>query len=116
MKRPTPNQGCKHDCQDRCRRFYRGVKSRSPFQPWFDEAERTEINDANAMTLATVDQNGMPNARVVLLKGLDAARLRFLHQYREREGAGASGDPESLAVLSLEVARRQVRIRGTQNR
>ena len=57
--------------------FTEASKPEALFNAWFDEADLTEINDANAMTLATVDQNGMPNARIVLLKGLDPRGFVF---------------------------------------
>ena len=71
------------------------------FNQWFDDAERTEINDANAMTLATVDKNGMPNARVVLLKGLDARGFVFYTNFESAKGQELLANPESLAVLSI---------------
>ncbi|MFX5634280.1 pyridoxamine 5'-phosphate oxidase family protein, partial [Acinetobacter baumannii] len=45
------------------------------FESWFVDAERAEINDPNAMALATADQSGLPNVRMVLLKGLDGPEL-----------------------------------------
>ena len=59
----------------------------SLFGDWFSEAEKREPNDANAMALATVDPDGLPNVRMVLLKGFDENRLRVLHQLRERKRA-----------------------------
>ena len=50
------------------------------FADWFAEAKRSEPVNPEAMALATVDADGLPNARMVLLKGFDAARLRVLHQ------------------------------------
>ena len=66
------------------------------FEAWFADAKAHEPNDPNAMALATVDAAGMPNVRMMLLKGVDpaghaGARLRVLHQLRERQGPGAVG-------------------------
>ena len=79
------------------------------FEAWFAEAKAHEPNDPNAMALATVDAAGMPNVRMMLLKGVDpagrgGARLRLLHQLRERQGRGAAGRAEGGALLPLEVA------------
>jgi hypothetical protein len=61
-------------------------------QAWLAEAEASEINDPNAIALASVDPDGLPNVRMVLLKEIEApARrraLRVLHQLRQRQGAG----------------------------
>ena len=81
--------------------FTEASKPEALFNAWFDEAELTEINDANAMTLATVDQNGMPNARVVLLKGLDP------------RGRELMANPKVCLCFHWKSLRRQVRIRGT---
>ncbi len=59
------------------------------FEAWLSEAVKSEPNDANAMTLATVDADGLPDARMVLLKGVDATRLRLLHQYRRAPRDGS---------------------------
>ncbi len=56
------------------------------FAAWMEEAQRSEPNDPNAMALATAGADGFPDVRMVLLKGFDEARIRFLHQSRERQG------------------------------
>ena len=83
------------------------------FNAWFDEAELTEINDANAMTLATVDQNGMPNARVVLLKGLDPRGFVFYTNVESAKGQELMANPKACLCFHWKSLRRQVRIRGT---
>ncbi len=60
------------------------------FSEWLAEAETSEPNDPNAMALATVDESGLPDVRMVLLKGFDADGLRLLHKSREPEGRGSS--------------------------
>ncbi len=83
------------------------------FHDWLDEAERTEINDPNAMTLATVDQSGMPNARVVLLKGLDARGFVFYTNMESAKGQELLANPKASLCFHWKSLRRQVRIRGT---
>ena len=82
------------------------------FNQWFDEGERTEINDANAMTLATVDQNGMPNARVVLLKGLDPRGFVFYTNIESAKGLELLANPKASLCFHWKSLRRQVRVRG----
>jgi pyridoxamine 5'-phosphate oxidase len=83
------------------------------FSAWFDEAERTEINDPNAMTLATVDASGMPNARVVLLKGMDARGFTFYTNLESAKGQELQANAKASLVFYWKSLRRQVRIRGT---
>jgi pyridoxamine 5'-phosphate oxidase len=88
---------------------------------WLAEAEASEINDANAIALATVDAQGMPNARMVLLKDIEAdgqggGAFVFYTNYgsvkaREIEAAG-----KAAFVLHWKSLRRQIRVRGTVSR
>ena len=87
------------------------------FERWFAEARLAEPNDPDAMTLATVDAEGRPSARMVLLKGHDAARLRLLHQPAEPQGRRSSPPIRSAALLfHWKSLRRQVRIEGAVER
>ena len=77
------------------------------FDTWLADATRHEPNDPNAMALATVDAAGHPNVRMVLLKAVDPggpsrARLRLLHQLRERQGPRARRHSACRARLPLE--------------
>ena len=92
--------------------FTEASKPEALFNAWFDEAELTEINDANAMTLATVDQNGMPNARVVLLKGLDPRGFVFYTNVESAKGRELMANPKACLCFHWKSLRRQVRIRG----
>ena len=83
------------------------------FNAWYDDAERTEINDANAMTLATVDKDGLPNARVVLLKGLDHRGFVFYTNVESAKGQELLVNPKASLCFHWKSLRRQVRIRGT---
>jgi pyridoxamine 5'-phosphate oxidase len=83
------------------------------FHAWFDEAERTEINDANAMTLSSVDTDGMPNSRVMLLKGLDAHGFVFFTNFESAKGQELLANPKAALCFHWKSLRRQVRVRGT---
>ena len=73
------------------------------FEIWFAEAQAGEINDPEAMALATADARGRPSVRMVLLKGHGPERLHFLHQRAQRQGRAAGRKPARLAALPLEV-------------
>ena len=83
------------------------------FAAWFAEAKRSEPVNPEAMALATVDADGLPNARMVLLKGFDAARLRLLHQSRQREGPRMADAPKAALTFYWKSLQRQVRLRGS---
>ncbi len=83
---------------------------------WLAEAEAQELNDPNAIALATVDAEGLPNVRMVLLKEIEAAAFVFYTNYgsakaREIEGAG-----KAAFVLHWKSLRRQIRVRGLTSR
>jgi pyridoxamine 5'-phosphate oxidase len=82
------------------------------FQHWLDEADRAEIDDANAMTLATVDESGLPNVRVVLLKGVDARGFVFYTNYESAKGQELLASPKAALCFHWKSLRRQVRVRG----
>lgn len=79
---------------------------------WLGEAEAAEINDANAMTLATVDGGGLPNARVVLLKEVAEDGLVLYTNYESDKGRELTATGVAAAVLHWKSLRRQVRVRG----
>lgn len=83
---------------------------------WMAEAERTEVNDANAMALATVDGEGMPNVRVVLLKEVAEDGLVFYTNYESDKALELAAVPRAAAVLHWKSLRRQVRLRGLVER
>lgn len=83
------------------------------FAAWLKEAEACEPNDPNAMTLATVDADGMPNARMVLLKGFDAAGFVFYTNTQSAKGQELLATPKAALVFHWKSLRRQVRVRGT---
>ena len=83
---------------------------------WLAEAERAEINDANAMALATVDAQGMPNVRIVLLKEVAPDGLVFYTNYESDKGRELETRPRAALALHWKSLRRQVRVRGTVER
>ena len=86
------------------------------FQSWFADAQRAELREPNAMTLATSTPDGRPSARVVLLKTMDQRGFGFFTDYRSRKAGDLDRNPRaalSFAWLELE---RQVRIEGTVTR
>ncbi|MEP9349316.1 pyridoxamine 5'-phosphate oxidase [Xanthobacter sp. KR7-225] len=82
------------------------------FAAWLEEAAKSEPNDPNAMTLATVDESGLPDARMVLLKGLDARGFVFFTNTESAKGRELAAVPKAAAVFHWKSLRRQVRVRG----
>jgi pyridoxamine 5'-phosphate oxidase len=82
------------------------------FAEWLAEAERSEPNDANAMALATVDQSGMPNVRMVLLKGFDELGFVFYTNLESAKGVELLGSGKAALCFHWKSLRRQVRVRG----
>ncbi len=82
------------------------------FEAWLKEARAKEPNDANAMTLATVDEAGLPDARMVLLKGVDARGFVFYSNAESAKGGELTANPKAALVFHWKSLRRQVRVRG----
>ena len=82
------------------------------FELWFAEARAAEINDPEAMTLATVDERGLPDARMVLCKGADAHGLVFYTNIDSAKGRELAGQPRAAALFHWKSLRRQARFRG----
>ena len=85
-------------------------------QSWLDEAEKTEINDPNAIALATVDTDGLPNVRMVLLKEIEADAFVFYTNYESAKGQEIAASGKAAFVLHWKSLRRQVRVRGLVTR
>ena len=83
---------------------------------WLAEAEAAEINDPNAIALATVDQDGMPNVRMVLLKDIEDAAFVFYTNYRSKKAQEAEGAGKAALVMHWKSLRRQIRVRGLVTR
>lgn len=87
------------------------------FQAWMTDAEASEPNDPNAMALATVDADGLPNVRMVLLKGLDDAGTAdrgfvFFTNFEGTKGRELLAHPKAAAVFHWKSLQRQIRVRG----
>ncbi len=82
------------------------------FAEWLAEAEESEPNDPTAMSLATVDGDGMPNVRMVLLKGFDRQGFVFYTNYESAKGAELLSQPRAALCFHWKSLRRQVRVRG----
>jgi pyridoxamine 5'-phosphate oxidase len=86
------------------------------FAAWLTEATAAEPRDPTAMTLATVDKDGMPNARMVLLKGVDERGFVFYTNIESQKGREMDTHAKAALVFHWKSLNRQVRIRGTVER
>jgi len=87
------------------------------FEAWYKDAAAHEPNDANAMALATIDRDGLPNVRMVLLKGLDAPDgagrgFVFFTNYESAKGREILASGKAALCFHWKSLRRQVRVRG----
>ena len=82
------------------------------FGQWMKDAEKKEINDPNAASLATVDRNGMPNVRVVLMKGVDDKGFVFYTNFGSVKAKELLKTKKAAMGFHFKSLRRQVRIRG----
>jgi pyridoxamine 5'-phosphate oxidase len=83
------------------------------FEEWFAEAKASEINDPNAMALATVDASGMPDVRVVLMNGYDRDGFVFYTNLGSAKGQELKATPKAALVFHWKSLLRQVRVRGS---
>ncbi|HWJ75294.1 MAG TPA: pyridoxamine 5'-phosphate oxidase [Kaistia sp.] len=82
------------------------------FAEWLIEAEKSEPNDPNAMALATVDEDGLPDVRMVLLKDFDESGFVFYTNYESAKGRELLAQPKAALLFHWKSLRRQVRVRG----
>ncbi len=82
------------------------------FNQWFDEALNAEVAEVNAMTLATVDTEHKPHARIVLLKGITDNNFVFFTNYNSHKGNEIAANPNAALVFFWHELERQVRIEG----
>src|SRR6478735_7406694 len=82
------------------------------FAVWFAEAAKSEPRDPNAMTLATVDQDGLPNARTVLMKGTDENGFVFYTNTTSQKGRELDAHAKAALVFHWKSLNKQVRVRG----
>jgi len=82
------------------------------FKLWFDDAINAEVNEPNAMMLATSTSDGKPSARMVLLKGIDNEGLTFFTNYNSRKASQLNDNPYVAVVFFWPELERQIRIEG----
>ena len=82
------------------------------FNQWYEDANKSEVNDPNAMSLATVGGNSMPSVRIVLLKSHDQNGFVFYTNLKSRKGTELSKNPQAAIAFHWKTIRRQVRIEG----
>jgi pyridoxamine 5'-phosphate oxidase len=82
------------------------------FQSWLADARRVELNDPNAMTLATSTPDGRPSARIVLLKHADAQGFVFYTNTQSRKGEELTANPRAMLLFHWKTLGRQVRVEG----
>ena len=86
------------------------------FDEWFAEARASEVNDPEAMALATADEAGQPSARMVLLKGHGPGGFVFYTNEESAKGAELAANPRAALLFHWKTLRRQVRIEGAVER
>ena len=82
------------------------------FREWLQEVHEHELNDPTALALATVDQDGMPDVRMVLLKDVDGRGFTFYTNFESQKGSELQATPKAAMCFHWKSLRRQVRIRG----
>src|SRR5260221_6553474 len=78
------------------------------FGQWFAEAAKAEPNDPNAMSLATADEDGMPDVRMVLMKGFDGDGFVFYSHIASQKGRELAANPKAALLFHWKSVRRQV--------
>jgi pyridoxamine 5'-phosphate oxidase len=99
---PAPDDGA----------FYASPDPFTLFAAWLTEAKAKEPNDPNAMALATADEDGLPDVRMVLLKDVDAAGFVFFSNAQSAKGRQLGAHPKAALCFHWKSLRRQVRVRG----
>jgi pyridoxamine 5'-phosphate oxidase len=92
--------------------LFRGEDPFALFTTWLREAEKYEPNDPNGMALATAGPDGMPDVRMVLLKGVDPAGFVFFTNTESQKGGQLAANPQAALLFHWKSLRRQVRVRG----
>ena len=82
------------------------------FTNWFESYSALGVKDSNAMAIATVDEQGIPNNRIVLLKSIEAGKFIFFTNYGSKKGKDLSQNPSISALFFWREQERQVRVEG----
>lgn len=85
---------------------------RDLFQRWVDEAIRLQAPEPTAMSLSTVNSDGMPSSRIVLLKGFDEHGVQFYTNYESRKGQDLKQNPKACLLFFWPTLQRQIRLEG----
>ena len=93
--------------------FFAASDPMALFADWMRDAEGMEINDPNAMALATADADGLPNVRMVLLKDVSGGGFVFYTNYESAKGRELLSSHKAALLFHWKSLRRQVRVRGT---
>lgn len=96
--------------------FTRAEEPYALFEAWYAEAKDAEPEDPNAIALATADESGLPNVRMVLLKGHDPRGFVFYTNTQSQKGRELEANPQAALCLHWKSLRRQVRVRGAVER
>jgi pyridoxamine 5'-phosphate oxidase len=83
------------------------------FKIWFDQAQHAELPEPNAMTVASVDANGKPSARTVLIKEVTSAGFVFFTNYESRKGQALISNPHAALLFFWPELERQIRVEGS---
>ncbi len=118
MTKDAPTSGSSFEAGQTGEDFTQATEPFLLFESWFAEAISHEPNDPNAMALATVDASGLPNVRMVLLKGLDGPGVPgrgfvFYTNHKSAKGRELAATPKAAIVFHWKSLLRQVRVRGS---
>ncbi|MEP1230509.1 MAG: pyridoxamine 5'-phosphate oxidase [Litorimonas sp.] len=108
----TPSRADYLETGDRPMDWIRANDPIALFEQWLIKARETELNDPNAMSLATVDASGCPDVRIVLLKGLDENGFVFYTNSQSAKGQQLGGTGQAALCFHWKSQKRQVRVRG----
>ena len=86
------------------------------FKTWMDEAKKTELNDPNALSLATADKNGIPSVRIVLLKDFGQDGFTFYTNLDSQKSLDIESNPKAEMCFHWKSLQRQVRVFGSINK
>ena len=110
---PTPSRADYLETGDRPMDWLKADEPIGLFESWLSKAAETEPNDPNAMSLATVDASGVPDARIVLLKGLDQRGFVFYTNSQSAKGEQLAHSGQAALCFHWKSQKRQVRVRGS---
>ena len=108
----TPDQHAEQDADE----IFTSQDPMALFDEWMATAGKSELNDPNAMALATVDEDGLPDVRMVLLKGADKSGFVFYTNLESAKGRELAASGKAALCFHWKSLRRQIRVRGPVER